>query len=95
MRIIRDDQLGGLGMIPLLIDWGMRRCNVKGCKNQPNTIIANSGDGVPPYALCEEHYQMCNTPDGPKTLTLVWDTFDAFAKPPAVEEEDDGDNTDG
>ena len=60
MNIIRDGQQDGfdtpsLFMIPLLVSWGINRCNIKDCKNNPTTIITNTE--VPVFGLCESHYQ--------------------------------------
>jgi hypothetical protein len=77
MKIIRDNELGGIMMIPLLVDWHVRRCNVKGCAEKPNTIIAGTSEQVPIYGLCEQHFQLGNRPGG-ATITLVFDDFDAF-----------------
>ena len=69
MKIIRDNQLFGLGMIPLLVDWGIKRCNEGGCKNKPNTIVVlpegESPTGSPlHFGLCEEHYQWAAATEG-------------------------------
>ena len=76
MKIIRDEGLGGLGMIPLLIDWRIRRCNQEGCTSKPNTIIAETS--VPIFGLCEEHFQQGNKGNGEHRFNLIWDDFDAF-----------------
>lgn len=60
MNIIRDEQQDGfdtpsLFMIPLLVSWGIKRCNIKDCKNNPTTIITNTE--APVFGLCESHYQ--------------------------------------
>ncbi len=77
MRIIRDEEGMGIFMIPLLVDWGIKRCNVVGCRNKPNTIISQLGEDIPVSGFCEEHFQEGNVPDG-TTLTLEWDGFDAW-----------------
>lgn len=79
MKIIRDDEGHGLFMIPLFVEWGIKRCNVKGCTAKPNTIITQLGDGISPAGLCEEHFQQGNVPGG-AILEFVWDGFDAFAQ---------------
>jgi len=76
MKIIRDTELGGLMMIPLLMDWGIRRCNVKDCQEKPNTIVTGLVDGSP-VGFCEKHYQEANQPGG-KKFSLIFDDFDAF-----------------
>jgi hypothetical protein len=77
MKIIRDEQFCGIMMIPLLVDWHIRRCNVKGCIEKPNTIIADPEHEVN-YDLCEKHFQE-GAKEGGTTFTLVFDDFDAFA----------------
>lgn len=84
MNIIRDKEMGGLAMIPLLVDWKVKRCNVKDCKNKPNTIITATSDEVPVYGLCEEHFQQANVPGGTR-FTLDFDNFDAFKQTEVVE----------
>jgi len=56
-------------MSALLIEWGIKRCNQRGCTNDPNTIVTLSADESPTgaslwFGLCEEHYQMGNVPGG-------------------------------
>jgi len=36
MNIIRDEELGGLMMIPLFQQWNVKRCNIKGCTEKTN-----------------------------------------------------------
>jgi hypothetical protein len=79
MKIIRDEELGGIMMIPLFMDWHVRRCNQDGCKAKPTTIIAGASDEVPIFGLCEEHYQMGNKPGG-FSYNLVFDDYDAFSQ---------------
>ena len=78
MQIIRDEETNGLMMIPLLHDWGIRRCNAVGCREKPNTIIAGAAPNVSAFGLCEEHFQQGNVPGGTK-LSLEFDDFDAWA----------------
>ena len=86
MKIIRDEEYGGIMMIPLFCDWKVRRCNVVGCRQKPTTIITQRED-VPIFGLCEEHFQAGNKPDGGVTLNLEWDDFDAFAQEDTEPEE--------
>ena len=76
MNIIRDEECGGIFMIPLWSQWGVRRCNQAGCREVPNTIITNSGAGRV-FGLCEKHFQQGNVPGGTK-YSLEFDSFDAF-----------------
>ena len=83
MKIIRDNELGGLLMLPLFCDWHIRRCNQRGCVATPTTIIAQV-ENVPPFGLCEGHFQEGNKLGG-TMFNLVWDDFDAFKqKAPAL-----------
>ena len=79
MKIIRDEECFGLGMIPLLVEWNIKRCNYKDCANEPNTIITSARDDIPIFGLCEQHFQMANI-EGGATLSLEWNDFDAFKK---------------
>ena len=77
MKIIRDEECCGILMIPLLVDWNIRRCNVNGCTNKPNTIIASGTEEAGVFGLCESCFQEGNKPNG-TTYDLVFDEFDAF-----------------
>ena len=78
MKVIRDEELGGIMMIPLLTDWNIRRCHVVGCREIPNTIVVNAKEGIPKFGLCERHYQETNKPGG-TNLNLEFDNeYDAF-----------------
>ena len=79
MRIIRDDDDSSFDMLAVLIAWGIRRCNVKGCKSIPNTIVGGVPKAKAAIGLCEEHFQKANQPTGPVKYSFVWDRFDAFA----------------
>jgi hypothetical protein len=57
MNIIRDDDLGGLMMIPLFQQWNIHRCNVKDCTEKPTTIITGTEAGT--FGMCETHYNEC------------------------------------
>ena len=82
-KVIRDNDFGGIMMIPLFSDWGIRRCNAEGCTNEPNTIIVNTDHPQlveicgGHYGMCEEHYQAGNV-EGGVNMQLVFDDFDAF-----------------
>ena len=77
MKIIRDEEHGGLMMIPLFVDWNVKRCNVKGCTNEPSTIVTGLTKDAPISGFCEEHFQQANVPGG-KAFDMEWDDFDAF-----------------
>ena len=54
MNIIRDEELGGLMMIPLLQQWNVKRCNIKDCTEKPTTIITGTEAGI--FGMCEKHF---------------------------------------
>ena len=67
MNIIRDEEMGGLMMIPLFQQWNVHRCNVRDCKEKQTTIITGVLDN--PFGLCEKHYSECKE-KGELTYTL-------------------------
>ena len=83
MKIIRDPETAGVFTMALCIDWGVRRCNVRGCRERPTTIITGVSEEVPTLGLCEPHFEEGDTPDGLKG-TFDFDDFDAFATFKAV-----------
>jgi len=78
MKIIRDEELFGLAMIPLFVDRHIKRCNVKDCTEKPTTIVTQLALDIPVCGFCEKHYQEANK--GGTTFTFVFDGFDAFEK---------------
>jgi hypothetical protein len=77
MNIIRDEDGGGLFMIPLFCDWHVKRCNVDGCMDKPTTIITQLAEDIPVAGFCEKHFQEANTEGGAR-FDLIFDDFDAF-----------------
>lgn len=59
MKIIRDNQLNGLLMIPLYNQYGITRCNVRDCKEKQTTIVTELTER--PFGLCESHYEEFST----------------------------------
>jgi len=77
MKVIRDEETHGLMMIPLFVDWGIRRCNVEGCREKPTTIITGLHPNAQHTGWCEKHYQeFKNT--GTFEGTIIFDDYDAF-----------------
>ena len=73
MNIIRDPGQAGtntpnISIIPLMVQWGVKRCNLVGCENRPTTIIA--GTTAPVFGMCEEHFQEAIKFDGNVKLSL-------------------------
>jgi hypothetical protein len=79
MKIIRDEECFELMMIPLLVEWNIRRCNVKDCTNKPNTIVTQVAEDIPIAGLCEKHYQEA-AKEGGANFILEFDDYDAFVK---------------
>ncbi|TET95028.1 MAG: hypothetical protein E3J26_03505 [Candidatus Zixiibacteriota bacterium] len=80
MAIIRDEETGGIMMIPLFVDWGIKRCNIAGCRNKPTTIITGEdAEGQGQFGLCEKHWHYLSDTPGKKEIRLEFDQFDAFA----------------
>lgn len=59
MQVIRDEEMGGLLMIPLFQQYGLNKCNVKDCKDKHTTIIIGLASVT--FAMCENHYQQAKT----------------------------------
>ncbi len=73
MKIIRDENQNGMNtpcisIIPLLVGWGIKRCNIVNCKNNPTTII--SGTEAPVFGMCENHFQEAANTKGNYNLKL-------------------------
>ena len=64
MKIIRADDGSIIDVLPLLCQWGITRCNVRGCTEQPNTIVRHLAPDVPLAGFCEMHYQEANVAGG-------------------------------
>ncbi|KKK55751.1 hypothetical protein LCGC14_3071370, partial [marine sediment metagenome] len=40
MKVIHDDELGGIMTVPLIIDWGIKQvCQVRDCSEKTNSIV--------------------------------------------------------
>lgn len=73
MEIIRDENQDGMNtpsmfMVPLLVSWGIKRCNLKDCKNNPTTIITGTEAGV--FGMCEDHFQEAKKTEGKFKMSL-------------------------
>ncbi len=62
MKVIHDDELGGIAMIPLICDWGIpETCQIKDCEEKTNAIVCFSADESPTgkalhIGICEAHH---------------------------------------
>lgn len=54
MKIIRDDILSGILLIPILTQYKINRCNIKKCYEKPTTICVHD---LAIFGLCEKHYK--------------------------------------
>jgi len=61
MHIIHSDTIS---CFLTCLDWGLYRCNYKGCRNLPNAIIQGADEEYPLFALCEHHFQIASAPSG-------------------------------
>lgn len=57
MEVIRDEELGGIWMIPLLNQWGITVCNVENCEDKATTILTGLNETKRAIGICEKHYQ--------------------------------------
>ena len=80
MNIIRDPEMAGIGTMALCIQWGVRRCNLRGCRERPTTIVTGISNEVPLLGLCEPHFEQADE-EGGLDGTFDFDKFDAFAPP--------------
>ena len=56
MIIKTEEQLGFVTFKVWLSKLGMKKCNVKGCKEDPEAIILLA-EGVPTFCLCSYHFR--------------------------------------
>jgi len=90
MPIIRDEHCGGIMMIPLWSQWGIRRCNMQGCRNKPSTIVTGQDAGeAGVFGLCDPHWKQLSSTPGGVDIRLEFDGFDAFT---ATKEADDAES---
>lgn len=55
LKLIRDEALGRIGMLPYFRQYGISQCNVRGC-----TALASCAavvDDTTDVGICEDHYQ--------------------------------------
>lgn len=53
MKIIRDEEMYGIMMIPLFNQYEITRCNIKDCTEKPTTICVHE---QATFGMCEKHY---------------------------------------
>lgn len=63
MKVIHDNELGGIAMIPLICDWHIpETCQIRGCKEKTTTIVCFDSSESPTckpltIGICEKHHQ--------------------------------------
>lgn len=63
MKVVHDNELGGVAMIPLICDWGIKKiCQIKGCAEITNAIVCFNANESPTnealhIGICEKHHQ--------------------------------------
>lgn len=74
LRIIRDDGIfGHITTTCLGIDWGIRRCNIKGCRETTLGAIVSDPENKIIYGLCEKHYTEIHDGTQDKSMTIELD----------------------
>ena len=69
MKVIHDDELGGIATIPLIVDWGINKtCQIKDCSDKTTAIVCfNSTESPTGEALhigiCEKHHTEASKSD--------------------------------
>jgi len=64
-----DDECSGLFMIPLIVDWHIKRtCQIKGCSERTNAIVCFRADESPIHkplhiGICEKHHKEAKEKD--------------------------------
>lgn len=76
MSIIRDPDGCHVFTQCLMMDWGIRRCNVENCTERPTTIWTLP-DNKGAAGLCETHYQQ-GLDDPDTTFHLILDNSDGI-----------------
>ena len=62
MKVIHDNEFGGIMMIPLINDWGIAKaCQIQGCEDKTTTIIVFTADESPVgkplhIGICDKHH---------------------------------------
>lgn len=69
MQVIRDGEMGGLAMIPLLVDWRIpKQCQVldngKRCEEKTTTIVSLTAEEARlenpvTFGMCDKHHAVC------------------------------------
>ena len=63
MKVIHDNELGGIGTIPLIVDWRISKvCQIKDCAEKTNAIVCFTSEESPTgeaihLGICEKHHQ--------------------------------------
>ena len=63
MKVIHDDEFAGIMMIPLIVDWGIKKtCQIKDCSEKTNAIVCFDSTESPAgkalhLGICEKHHQ--------------------------------------
>jgi len=63
MKVIHDNETGGIAMIPLICDWNINTvCQIKDCKEPTNTIVCFTADESPTgkalhIGICDKHHK--------------------------------------
>lgn len=69
MKIICDEE-NPIMMIPLFVQWGVNRCNIKDCSEKPFSIITDASKEAPIFGMCEKHLKEAMATKGKYKLNL-------------------------
>lgn len=72
MKIICDEE-NPIMMIPLFVQWGVKRCNIKNCNNKPFSIITGVSNEAPVFGMCKNHLDDARATNGDYHLSLEFD----------------------
>jgi hypothetical protein len=57
MQVIKDNDMGGIMMIPFFAQHGINQCNVDGCNNKPFVALTEIEGLETPIGICKDHYK--------------------------------------
>lgn len=72
MNIICDQE-NPIMMIPLFVQWGVKRCNIKDCSEKPFSIITDASKEAPIFGMCKKHLEEARATKGNYHLSLEFD----------------------
>jgi hypothetical protein len=71
-----DDPFGSIETTALGINWGIRRCNIKGCSEKILRVIVTGSPAGRPFGMCEKHWVEASSTPGGKHIELDFTPLD-------------------